>query len=473
METAQKTAAEFAARFLGDALPTLVGDSTKGVPVGAFCGHLDHVMTIRRALYEERSGKEKLLRKGGVVELPGDQFAVHLSVAGASLMGVGEWGAPVAPWSAVQELLNNNSIMWCPGLRLATARNLVMNDKECGSSQFTFCELFAGIGGFRLGLEASDGHCVFASEINKHAAATYKLNFGDSPFGDITECSEHDVPDHDLLTAGFPCQPFTNIGMNSGLQDLRGQLYREICRILLCKRPKAFLLENVKNIFNVGGGRGHAEFALREPGSAFLTILYALEVECGYIVHYTLISSEPWVPQSRERLYVVGFRPDLAHCAEDFRWPEPPKAVPGIVRDFLEEPSCPAVLASELTATQWVQLQNSKTFREKETSRIVKLDRPARTLVSSYKTGSAYYAEVLREERDGSKREVPRFFTARECCRAMGFPDDYRIPGDSLATKGAGFQQHQEFFHQIGNAVCPPVVTAIAVEILRCIKVQP
>merc|ERR1711879_845972 len=99
------------------------------------------------------------------------------------------------------------------------------------------------------------GRCVFASEIERHAQATYSANFGDEPNGDITECSVADIPDFDLLTAGFPCQPFTNVGAKEGLCDPRGQMYREICRVLSSKRPRAFLLENVKNLYNVSGGR--------------------------------------------------------------------------------------------------------------------------------------------------------------------------------------------------------------------------
>uniref|UniRef100_A0A7S1FBL9 DNA (cytosine-5-)-methyltransferase n=1 Tax=Noctiluca scintillans TaxID=2966 RepID=A0A7S1FBL9_NOCSC len=132
----------------------------------------------------------------------------------------------VAPWPEIQKLLDSGDVTWVPGLRVPRQSSL----KEVpAQSSFSFCELFAGIGGFRLGLDVLGGHCVFASEIDKHAAATYALNFGETPAGDITECAEQDIPDFDLLTAGFPCQSFTTAGIRGGLDDPRGQMYREVC----------------------------------------------------------------------------------------------------------------------------------------------------------------------------------------------------------------------------------------------------
>lgn len=479
--SAQHNAEVFASRFQGTALPLVeTDDPTHGVPVGAFCCSLPvHVAAMCMALEKERSlDGRKLLKRHGVVRLGGEapndaKFAVHVTVAAASMMGDGS----AAPWPAIQALLDSGAAVWKPGLRVPRWRKTAVSTQprqaQTSGFAFTFCELFAGIGGFRLGFETIGGRCVFASEIDCHAATTYERNFGHAPDGDITDCDASDIPDFDILTAGFPCQSFTNIGARGGLDDPRGQLYRELCRVVSAKQPLAFLLENVKNLFNISGGRGHAEFAQCEPGSAFLTILHALEVNCGYKVVYDLISAEPWVPQVRERLYIVGFRPDNAEAAKRFKWPKCPETLPLTVRSFMEEPSSPSVAAAQLTERQWKSVQNSQTFQKCKHSRIVDLDKPARTLISSYKSGAAYYAEVILEERDGTMRDGelrPRFFTARECCRAMGFPESYYIPGDPVAEKGPALEAHQHFYYQIGNAVCAPVIQAIGVEILRALR---
>ena len=146
---------------------------------------------------------------------------------------------------------------------------------------------------------------------------------------------------------------------------------------------------------------------------------------------------------------------------------------PRTLRTVLEDPLAPAAAAAELTQSQWAQMQSSLTYQKCPASRIARLDGPARTLISSYKGGSSYYAEVVAEESDGTRRDGesrPRFFTARECCRIMGFPESYRIPGDPLATTGAACQDHQHFYRQIGNAVCVPVITAIAREIFSALE---
>jgi DNA (cytosine-5)-methyltransferase 1 len=161
-------------------------------------------------------------------------------------------------------------------------------------SPFTFIDLCAGIGGMRIPFGALGGECVFSSEIDPHCQRVYAANFGESPFGDITSLSPDAVPDHDLLLAGFPCQAFSVIGRQLGFSDTRGTLFFSIAQILQAKRPRAFLLENVKQL------RTHDE------GRTFLTILRTLE-GLGYVVYHTVLNSLDFgVPQKRERTYIVG-----------------------------------------------------------------------------------------------------------------------------------------------------------------------
>ena len=168
-----------------------------------------------------------------------------------------------------------------------------------------FVDLFAGIGGIRLALEKNGGECVFSSEWNKFACQTYEQNFGEAPAGDIREIRSKEIPDHDLLTAGFPCQPFSisgvskkgSLGKPHGFDDpTQGTLFFEVKRIIRDKRPRAFLLENVKNLLH------------HDRGQTFDVILRALEDELDYDVHFAAIDAKGLVPQHRERIYIVGFR---------------------------------------------------------------------------------------------------------------------------------------------------------------------
>ena len=237
----------------------------------------------------------------------------------------------------VRELLNSGEIQWESGARFGVlsatqpkirgAKKLVpLPPREPAKSAcapppstFRFAELFAGIGGFRLGLEALGGECVFASECDAYAAATYESNFGEPPSaGDITEVGNGELPPHDLLVGGFPCQPFSVAGSQPGLADARGQLYLEICRVLHACRPAAFLLENVPGLYTLDGGswqRGGES----QPGAVYQTIADALGA-CGYTVSSRIVGSDAFgLPQQRNRLYIVGFA-DAATAAR-FSWP--------------------------------------------------------------------------------------------------------------------------------------------------------
>lgn len=303
--------------------------------------------------------------------------------------------------------------------------------------RFAFIDLFAGIGGARLGLGAAGGKCIFSSEWNPFAALTYKENFGEEPRGDIREIPSCEIPDHDVLSAGFPCQPFSIAGvskkraldMPTGFEDqTQGTLFFEIVRVLKDKNPKAFLLENVKNLLHYG------------HGSTFATIMAKLS-DAGYSVSYRVVDAQGIVPQHRERVFIVGFRRDLKVPA--FVVPEPEDRHP-VLRSILEpEPDPKYTLTDHL----WSYLREYAEKHRKAGNGfgygLAPLDGVSRTLSARYfKDG----AEILIRQQDRN----PRRLTPRECARLMGFPDSFKIPvSDTQAYK------------QFGNAVVPGVVEEI------------
>jgi DNA (cytosine-5)-methyltransferase 1 len=278
--------------------------------------------------------------------------------------------------------------------------------------KFRFIDLFAGIGGIRLAFESVGGECVFSSEINSFACQTYEANHGDKPAGDITQVNESDVPDHDILVAGFPCQPFSIAGVSKkkslnrehGFRDkTQGTLFFDIARIISKKKPEAFLLENVKNLVSHDGGK------------TFETILDVLEEE-GYHIHWRVIDARHLVPQHRERTYIVGFRDNLEFSFPNFRTLKP------VLGDILERNVDEKYT---LTDRLWEYLQK---YAEKHRKRgngfgfgLFEKDDVTRTLSARYyKDGS----EILVKQ----KNRNPRRLTPRECARLMGFPDSIAIP---------------------------------------------
>jgi len=190
------------------------------------------------------------------------------------------------------------------------------------SWDFTFIDLFAGIGGFRIAFQEAGGKCVFTSEWDRFAKKTYEANFGEHPYGDIRKINKSEIPDHDLLCAGFPCQPFSlagvskkqSLGRKHGFEDkTQGTLFFEIKEILRIKRPKAFMLENVKNIIS------------HDKGKTFEVIRHALEDQLGYVVNWKIVDGGKWVPQHRERIFIVGYDPKQINIdKQDIIIPEGP-----------------------------------------------------------------------------------------------------------------------------------------------------
>lgn len=309
--------------------------------------------------------------------------------------------------------------------------------------KFTFVDLFAGIGGIRLPFEAMGGKCVFSSESDRFARRTYVANFQELPHGDIRGIESSMIPDHDVLLAGFPCQAFSIAGVSKknslhrphGFEDeTQGTLFFEVARILNEKRPKAFLLENVKNL------RSHDE------GRTYATIIKVLKGDLGYEIRELLIDARGFVPQHRERVFIVGFRDH-----QKVESPEVPRRERA-VSDILER-----AVDTKYTLTDhlWKYLQN---YAKKHAAKgngfgygLVDLNGVTRTLSARYyKDGS----EILIPQRGRN----PRRLTPRECARLMGFPDSYRIVvSDTQAYK------------QFGNSVVVPVVAAIAEKMEKCL----
>jgi DNA (cytosine-5)-methyltransferase 1 len=324
-----------------------------------------------------------------------------------------------------------------------------MADRKKKNQKFPlkFIDLFAGIGGIRIAFEHAGATCVFSSEWNKFAQQTYNKNFGEVPVGDIREIRASDIPDFDILCAGFPCQPFSIAGVSKkqslnkphGFDDkTQGTLFYEILRILKEKEPAAFFLENVKNLES------------HDKGKTFSVIKESL-LDAGYSFHHKVINAKSQVPQNRERIFMVGLRDP----AIGFTFPEIPEKKPRIC-DILEE-SVPEKYT--LTDHLWQYLQNhAEKHRLKGNGfgfGLVDLNSHCRTLSARYyKDGS----EILIPQ----KGKNPRRLTPRECARLQGYPDTFEIPvSDTQAYK------------QFGNSVAVPLVEILAKEVVKTLKDKP
>lgn len=316
--------------------------------------------------------------------------------------------------------------------------------------KFTFIDLFAGIGGLRIPFQEIGGKCIFTSEWDRFSRQTYEANFQDDPFehlleGDIRPFAKQPerVPEHDVLLAGFPCQPFSIAGVSKKnalgrphgfLCDTQGTLFYDLATIIEHRRPAAFLLENVKNLENHDGGQ------------TFATIMHVLCFELGYHVQYRVISSHPWVPQRRERIFIAGFRDPTAFNFGDLEIPIGREPVLG---DILEEN-----VDAKYTLTQhlWNYLKDYKAKHQSAGNgfgySVFGPGDVTRTLSARYyKDGS----EILVDQPETR----PRRLTPRECARLMGFDEpqesDFKIPVSDTQA-----------YRQFGNAVVVPVVRAVA-----------
>lgn len=308
---------------------------------------------------------------------------------------------------------------------------------------FKFIDLFCGLGGFRIAFEKMGGTCVFSSDIDEAVQKTYAMNFGEVPKGDITKIEARDIPDHDILCAGFPCQPFSTAGRRLGFEDTRGTLFFEVARILKEKSPKAFILENVKGLTNHDGGKT-------------LEVIINTINEVGYDCKYEVLNARNYnVPQNRERWYCIGVRKNSGIRIENFKFPEPTELVTKL-GDIIER----NIEAKDYVASQACERNIKKHVEEKG----IKINpntlaydiRPSRChfvtgdysncLTAKMGTGGSNVAVVIEQNRK---------LTERECLRLMGFSDDYKI--------GKGYQAYK----QIGNSVVVPVICKLAEELVK------
>jgi DNA (cytosine-5)-methyltransferase 1 len=350
-------------------------------------------------------------------------------------------------------------------------RKIAPHRAENHDYDFTFIDLFAGIGGMRKGFEQAGGKCVFTSEWDSYAEKTYTSNFpsNEPVHGDITKISEKDIPDHDVLLAGFPCQPFSIAGVSkknalgrpTGFSDItQGTLFFDVARIINEKKPKAFVLENVKNL------KSH------DKGNTFRVIAATLTEELGYTIDYKVIDGQSWVPQHRERIVIAGFREPVMFSLDDIDCP--PKGGIKLSRILHKKDGGEPYLEHDrekyfnhaqkevqekytLTDHLWEYLQN---YAKKHKAAgngfgfgLVTEDDIARTLSARYyKDGS----EILVCQ---GKKKNPRRLTPRECARLMGYDDDFIIPvSDTRAYKQFGNSVIVPLFHTIAESIKPLIL---------------
>lgn len=324
------------------------------------------------------------------------------------------------------------------------------SDATRESADFTFIDLFAGIGGLRLGLESIGGSCIFSSEWDKYSKKTYEAWYGEVPHGDITKIHHRDIPAHDILAAGFPCQPFSiagvskknSLGRAHGFKDAtQGNLFFVLASIIEAKRPPIVLLENVKNLRSHDGGRTWQ-------------VIHSTLVGMNYDVHADLIDAAGWVPQHRERIFIVAFDRLIFGDSVEFEFPTRPLGVSPVLQDVLDRRvDAKYTLSDHL----WTYLQNYAAGHRAKGNGfgygLPEFDGITRTLSARYyKDGSEI---LIRQE-----SATPRRLTPVEAGRLMGFPMERLkiVVSDTQA------------YRQFGNAVVPKVAEAVCAQIARAYK---
>lgn len=322
---------------------------------------------------------------------------------------------------------------------------------------FTFIDLFAGIGGFRLAMEKLNGKCVFSSEWDKKAQETYEANFHETPHGDITKINAQDIPDHDILCAGFPCQAFSIAGRKGGFDDTRGTLFFDVARIIKHKQPKAVFLENVKGLKMHAGGKTLA------------TILNVLRNDLNYHVpEPKIINAKHFgVPQNRERIFIVGFRKDIN--SEDFLFPTRNNADTKHIRDIIED--VPVSNKYYLSERYLSTLRKHKERHRAKGNGFGCEIKPWDSIANAIVVGGmgrernlivdnriADYKPVTNIKGQISRENVRRM-TPREWARLQGFPDAFKIPVADVHA-----------YKQLGNSVAVPVIREIGHAIVRTLN---
>ena len=316
-----------------------------------------------------------------------------------------------------------------------------------------FIDLFCGLGGFRIAFEASGGKCVFSSDIDKAARETYKNNFGEEPSGDITKIEAKDIPDFDVVCAGFPCQPFSLAGKRKGFEDTRGTLFFDVLRIIKEKKPKAFFLENVAGLTNHDGGKT-------------LEVIMDNLDEAGYYATYRLMNAKEYgVPQNRNRWYCVGVRKDLASEDEFNNYNFYPEkcdlkyTLNDVVKLNLDDDSYNSSEIAQNNIRKHLDEDCQKMLNDNKVL-LANNVRPSRTFFA--KTG---VSPCLTAKMGTGGNNVPiivntmRKLTEQECLRIMGFPEWYKIR-----------KNYSQSYKQVGNSVIVPILTEIAARMTKFLK---
>lgn len=314
--------------------------------------------------------------------------------------------------------------------------NLFMTHKKSSDPKFTFIDLFAGIGGIRLGFESIKGECVFTSEWDKPCQKTYEANFGEIPAGDITKIKPEEIPPFDVLLAGFPCQPFSMAGKKMGFNDTRGTLFFDIAKIIKHHNPKVVFLENVKNLGS------------HDKGKTLIVIINTLK-ELGYKVQYQVLNAKDFgVPQNRARIYIIGFKDEVS-----FNFPDP-SGIKTRLGDILEE-NVPEkyTISDKLWAGHQRRKQSHKEKGNGFGYSLFNSESIYTSTISAryYKDGS----EILIEQ----EGKNPRKLTPREAARLQGYEDSFIIPVSDVQA-----------YKQFGNSVCVPVIRALAKQINKVVN---
>ncbi len=342
---------------------------------------------------------------------------------------------------------------------------------------FTFIDLFAGIGGIRLPFQQLNGKCLFSSEWDKFAIKTYASNYGELPNGDITKIPTSQIPSHDILLAGFPCQAFSQAGLKKGFTDTRGTMFFEIQRILAAKQPKAFLLENVKQLKGHDKGktlktileilRGENKHDIPQDYPVSDEVRKSMNIKLNYAVDFRVLRANNFgIPQKRERIYIVGFNRDYfenkneleKNIEEMFSALEQKKSDTRL-GDILEENSKvdeKYTISDRLLAGHIRRRKEHKIKGNGFGYSLFNAESPFCNTISAryYKDGS----EILIDQSDINKN--PRKLTPRECARIQGFPDEFNVSAVSDV----------QIYKQFGNSVSVPVIKEIAKNIIKIIN---